>query len=143
MLGDIMLAVESKAWMQLPSYASNAIPNNTHLPPPPPVNGIPASTGSMTDVKPYIGEDVVAGSQMTHLSRQISQTNAGHNHSNNTSSASKSSQERVKRPMNAFMVRIVVRIRFLLLLLSSLKINHNKNGETRSYSARLKLSLKT
>lgn len=114
-----MIAVDNTpktGWMQIPSYAQNAISNNSHLPPPPTVNGIPASTGSMSDIKPYIGDDGVNVGQMTHMSRPNPHSNAGHTHGSNVSSGGKSSQERVKRPMNAFMVRIRDQINFLLLL---------------------------
>ena len=90
-------------WMQIP-YSSNPIPNNSHLPPPPTLSTVPA-TSIPNDIKPYIGDEALGGGQMTHLSRQVSSNTTGHNHSGNSSS-SKSAQERVKRPMNAFMVRI-------------------------------------
>jgi len=102
-----MIAVDHKSanWMQIP-YQTGAIPN-PHLPPPPSLNSVPASSASMqVEMKPYISEEVIAGGQMSHLSRPMAQNNTGHSHNGSSNNASaKAAQDRVKRPMNAFMVR--------------------------------------
>ena len=102
-----MIAVDHKSnWMQIP-YNTGAIPNNAHLPPPPSLNAVPASSASMqAEMKPYIGEDsIAAAGQMSHLARPMAQNSTGHSHNSNSgNAASKAAQDRVKRPMNAFMV---------------------------------------
>nr|CAB3266487.1 HMG transcription factor SoxB1 [Phallusia mammillata] len=104
-----MLAVDSAqaaSWMPVPYPSSGMVPSNPHLPPPPMASsGVPSSmTG---DIKPYITDSMGIAGQMTHLSPPVSHHhNPGQNQNNNNSSAnSKAAQEqRVKRPMNAFMV---------------------------------------
>lgn len=99
-----MLAVDSQAgWMQIPYPPGTGVPvvhTTSHLPPPPPISG----DGSImqTDLKPiYSTSSQISpiNSQMHHMSG-IQQQVVG-----SVSAGSKSSQEqRVKRPMNAFMV---------------------------------------
>lgn len=100
-----MLAVDSQSaaagWMQIP-YPSGAagvpvVPANTHLPPPPPISG-DGSLMQHSNLKPvYSTSSQISpiGGQMTHM-----QQNAP-----GSGTTNKASQEqRVKRPMNAFMV---------------------------------------
>ncbi|XP_076819099.1 uncharacterized protein LOC143464927 [Clavelina lepadiformis] len=99
-----MLAVDSSNWMQIP-YPSSVVPPNSHLPPPPTMAAPSATTASMPreDMKSYIGDVSTGGGQMTHLSSSMMNHGSGPIQ-NNASANSKAAQERVKRPMNAFMV---------------------------------------
>ena len=104
-----MIAVDGhKAnWMQIP-YPASAIPNNPHLPPPPSLNPVPSNATTMqSDMKPYLGDETIAGGQMAHIGRQMPPHSAGHSPNTSSSASSKAAQDRVKRPMNAFMVRII------------------------------------
>ncbi|XP_078490276.1 HMG transcription factor SoxB1 [Ciona intestinalis] len=95
-------------WMQIPYPTSGVpvIPSNAHLPPPAPIAGSTPTSGSQGDVKPYIGENGHLSGSMTHLSpSMMNHVQASHNQNNNSSANNKVPQEqRVKRPMNAFMV---------------------------------------
>uniref|UniRef100_H2Y6B8 HMG box domain-containing protein n=1 Tax=Ciona savignyi TaxID=51511 RepID=H2Y6B8_CIOSA len=101
-----MLTVDPNPnWMhQIPYTTSGVpvIPSNAHLPPPGPMTA--STPGSQGDIKPYIGESVHHGGNASHIVPSM-MNHGSLNQNNNSSTNTKVAQEqRVKRPMNAFMV---------------------------------------
>lgn len=94
-----MLAVDSQTgWMQIPYPSGAVVPANSHLPPPPPISG---DGGLIRDnLKPAY----TAPNQMTSLGQMPHMAGVQQSVGPNSAANKPSQEQRVKRPMNAFMV---------------------------------------
>lgn len=99
-----MLAVDPQSnWMpiQYPTGTGMAVvPQSTHLPPPPPISG---DGGIIQNLKPA---SYSAQSQLSNMTAQMNVTQQNVSGSGSGTNNKSPQEQRVKRPMNAFMVRL-------------------------------------